>query len=67
VRPQRDAREHPPRTCTRTNPAISTWIFGYPLAAAAKVAVRAGKAWCGEHESPQRIIFCCYTSEDAAI
>ena len=48
-------------------PAISTGIFGYPLAAAAKVAVRAVKAWCGEHESPQRIIFSCYTSEDAAI
>lgn len=48
-------------------PAISTGIFGYPRTAAAQVALRAVKDWCREHEAPRRIVFCCFTSEDATI
>jgi O-acetyl-ADP-ribose deacetylase (regulator of RNase III) len=46
-------------------PAISTGIFGYPRDRAAAVAKHAAHAWCVEHELPERIIFCCFSEDDA--
>jgi O-acetyl-ADP-ribose deacetylase (regulator of RNase III) len=46
-------------------PAISCGVYGYPVAEAANVAVRAVRAWMLQHERPGRVIFCCF-SEGAA-
>jgi O-acetyl-ADP-ribose deacetylase (regulator of RNase III) len=41
-------------------PAISTGVYGYPLAPAAEIAVRAARAHRGGIE---RIVFCCFGRE----
>ncbi|HVO02623.1 MAG TPA: O-acetyl-ADP-ribose deacetylase [Candidatus Cybelea sp.] len=48
-------------------PAISTGIFGYPLEAAAGIAVATVKDWLKENAVPDRAIFCCFDqrTEDA--
>jgi O-acetyl-ADP-ribose deacetylase (regulator of RNase III) len=38
-------------------PAISTGVYGYPLAPAAEIAVREARAHRGR---PDRIVFCCF-------
>lgn len=45
-------------------PAISTGVYGYPLAPAAEIAVRAAKAHRGRLE---RIVFCCFGRESLAV
>lgn len=45
-------------------PAISTGIYGYPLAPATEIAVREVRNWAG---NPQRVIFCCFSAEVAAV
>lgn len=45
-------------------PAISTGIYGYPLEAAASVAINAMKQYEDQFE---RIIACCFSSEDAKV
>lgn len=46
-------------------PAISTGIYGYPKAEAAKIAVTTVRA----HQAhlPQLVIFCCYDAETAGL
>ena len=44
-------------------PAISTGVYGYPLAPAAEIAVRAAQAHRGKLE---RIVFCCFGRESLA-
>jgi O-acetyl-ADP-ribose deacetylase (regulator of RNase III) len=46
-------------------PAISTGVYGYPLEAAAKVAVRSVAAWLVANEVPRRVTFCCFRDADA--
>jgi O-acetyl-ADP-ribose deacetylase (regulator of RNase III) len=41
-------------------PAISCGAYGYPLQAAAAIAVRAVRGWLGAHARPRRVVFCCF-------
>ena len=41
-------------------PAISTGIFGYPPAEAARTAVREVTAWLTEHDLPETVTFCTF-------
>ncbi len=47
-------------------PAISTGVYGYPLAAAARVAVETVRAFLAAHALPERVIFCCFSTEAEA-
>mgnify|MGYP004614430207 CR=1 FL=1 len=42
-------------------PCISTGVYGYPLKAAAEIAVRTVRAWRGSF--PEEVIFCCFSPE----
>jgi O-acetyl-ADP-ribose deacetylase (regulator of RNase III) len=48
-------------------PAISTGVYGYPIEAAAVVAVRSVAAWLAAHETPRAVTFCCFAERDAAV
>ena len=41
-------------------PAISCGVFGYPIAAAVKIAVAETRAFAARHATPERIVFCCF-------
>ena len=41
-------------------PAISCGVYGYPVQAAAAIAVRAVRGWCATHPDFRRIVFCCF-------
>jgi O-acetyl-ADP-ribose deacetylase (regulator of RNase III) len=47
-------------------PAISTGIFGYPPADAARVAVEAVRAWLAEDDTMERVVFCVFGDEAEA-
>ncbi len=47
-------------------PAISTGVYGYPLAAATRVAVETVRAFLAAHALPERVIFCCFSAEAEA-
>lgn len=42
-------------------PAISTGVYGYPLDAATRVALRTLLAWLDEHDLPEHVTCMCYT------
>jgi O-acetyl-ADP-ribose deacetylase (regulator of RNase III) len=44
-------------------PALSTGIYGYPLAAATKIAVATVREDLAAHRSPERVIFACFSAE----
>ena len=44
-------------------PAISTGVYGYPVVAAARIAVETARA----AEAPDTIVFCCFSAADLAI
>ncbi len=46
-------------------PCISTGAYRYPKRAAAAIAVRTVSAWLDAHEVPDRVVFCCFSAEDA--
>jgi len=46
-------------------PAISCGIYGYPMAAGAKIAVRETRAFLAQHESMDRVVFALF--DDAAL
>jgi O-acetyl-ADP-ribose deacetylase (regulator of RNase III) len=48
-------------------PAISTGIYGYPLEAAAAVAVETVAAFLAGSELPRRVIFCTFDAAATAI
>jgi O-acetyl-ADP-ribose deacetylase len=48
-------------------PAISTGVYGYPIAEATVVAVRSVAAWLVANDLPRRVIFCCFRDADAAV
>ena len=41
-------------------PAISTGVYGYPLDAATRVALRTILAWLDEHDLPEHVTCMCY-------
>jgi O-acetyl-ADP-ribose deacetylase (regulator of RNase III) len=47
-------------------PAISCGVYGYPLAAAAAIAVRETRAWLAAPRDPQTILLCCFGGAVAA-
>jgi O-acetyl-ADP-ribose deacetylase (regulator of RNase III) len=48
-------------------PAISTGIYGYPLADAAAVAVREVVAWLAAHQHPREVIFCTFDADATSV
>jgi O-acetyl-ADP-ribose deacetylase len=48
-------------------PGISTGIYGYPIESAARIAVTTVRTTMLEHEAPEEVIFCCYSSGDLAV
>jgi len=48
-------------------PAISTGVYGYPLEAATSVAVKEARRHQALHEMPLRILFCCFSEQDAEV
>ena len=57
------AREHDCRSIAF--PAISCGIYGYPMAAGAKIAVREAGAFLGRHPSIDRVVFALF--DDVAL
>ena len=55
------AREH--ALASIAFPAISTGIFGYPMQAAARVAVQATKQALVEGAPPDRVVLCAFDAE----
>jgi len=43
-------------------PAISCGVYGYPLDAAAAIAVAEAKVWLATDAPPQHIVLCCFGS-----
>ena len=48
-------------------PALSTGIFGYPVEAAAKIAVAATAEALAKFSSIERVVFCCFGAEPTEI
>jgi ADP-ribosylglycohydrolase/O-acetyl-ADP-ribose deacetylase (regulator of RNase III) len=48
-------------------PAISTGIYGYPLRAAAAIAVETAHEFGAKSPPVERIIFCCYSATDKSV
>lgn len=48
-------------------PCISTGIYGYPLEPAAVVAQTAVRSWLEGHDSPERVVFCCFSDSDREV
>ena len=48
-------------------PSISTGIYGYPIALAAKVAIDTIRARLLTPSSLQEVIFCCFSESDLAV
>jgi len=48
-------------------PAISTGIFGFPAVRAAAVAVATCAAFLAANALPERVVFCCFGADSAAL
>lgn len=48
-------------------PAISTGIFGFPADRAAAIAVATCAAFLDANALPERVVFCCFGAESAAL
>jgi O-acetyl-ADP-ribose deacetylase (regulator of RNase III) len=48
-------------------PSISTGIYGYPIAMAARVAINSVRQSSLEFPSIQEVIFCCFSAEDLSV
>ncbi len=48
-------------------PAISTGVYGYPVEAAARIAVAAVRSALSEFPGFEEIIFCCFSPGDLAV
>jgi O-acetyl-ADP-ribose deacetylase (regulator of RNase III) len=48
-------------------PAISTGIYGYPIALAAPIAVNAAARFLEAPQSIERVVFCCFSTQDLAV
>ena len=48
-------------------PAISTGVYRFPKRRAAVIAVGHTIGWLQKHDSPQRVMFCCFSDADSAV
>ena len=48
-------------------PSISTGVYGYPVASAARVAVSSVRAALQEGGSIDKVVFCCFSDKDLGI
>ena len=48
-------------------PSISTGVYGYPMAQAASVALKAIMEFLSDHELPRRVRMVCHTESAAAV
>ena len=48
-------------------PSISTGIYGYPIAAAARIAVDTVRATLSQYPAIQEVVFCCFSVADLAV
>jgi len=48
-------------------PGISTGIYGYPVALAARVAIHTVRQASHEFSSIKEVIFCCFSAEDFSV
>lgn len=48
-------------------PSISTGIYGYPIEAAARIAIDTVRAALPQHPTIQEVVFCCFTAADLAV
>lgn len=48
-------------------PGISTGVYHFPKDRAAKIAVSHVLAFLGKREWPCRVVFCCFSDDDAAV
>jgi O-acetyl-ADP-ribose deacetylase (regulator of RNase III) len=48
-------------------PAISTGVYGYPLDQAARVAIATVREGLARHPVIERVVFCCFGAEPAAL
>ncbi|SFL13564.1 O-acetyl-ADP-ribose deacetylase [Lysobacter sp. cf310] len=48
-------------------PSISTGIYGYPIEAAARIAIATVTTALAAQAQPPRTLFCCYSAEDLAV
>jgi len=48
-------------------PAISTGVYGFPLERATRIALREVREGLDRHAGLSRVVFCCFSEEDAAL
>ncbi len=48
-------------------PAISTGVYRYPIEQAARIAVETVAAYLVRSDLPARVVFCCFSTSDAAV
>lgn len=48
-------------------PSISTGAYGYPIEKAAEAAVDEVRKDLDAHGGPDRVVFCCFSEDDAAV
>jgi O-acetyl-ADP-ribose deacetylase len=48
-------------------PAISTGVYGYPLEAATEIAITTVCDFLREHDTPKRVVLCCYDERTEAV
>jgi O-acetyl-ADP-ribose deacetylase (regulator of RNase III) len=53
--------------CSVAFPSISTGVYGYPISAAARIAVATTSTVLKTANLPAEVIFCCFSQEDLQI
>ena len=48
-------------------PAVSTGVYGYPLEAAAAIAVATARAAVTQYPVIEEVVFCCFSADDLAV
>ena len=48
-------------------PAISTGVYGYPIDLATRIAIGAVASHLDASALPERVVFCCFSPEDAEV